>query len=103
MQSVTTPGVEGERIDCGEVTRRRGSGIAASWIETLRHESQVPAPTNDVYAASSPDERAQIERGLDAGLELYRELLQSSDIRVKLGERAADDDRIYPLGLAALP
>jgi hypothetical protein len=103
LQSVTTLGVKGEPIDYGRVTQLRGSGIAASWIETLPYKSQVLALTNDVYAALSPDERAQIEKGLDAKLKLYRELLQSSDIWVKLSERSADDDRVYPLELAALP
>jgi serine/threonine-protein kinase PpkA len=103
LQSVTLVGVKGQDIDYGKVEQLRGSGIAASWLETLPYKSEILTLNNDLYASMSPDERSKIEKGLDARLENYRNLLANSDIWVKLSDRAPDDDKVYPLELVSLP
>jgi serine/threonine-protein kinase PpkA len=104
LQSVATIGAKGEPLSFERAEKLRGSGLAAAWIESLPYKSAILNLNDEVYAALSPGERSQIEQDLDAKLEVYRSLLETTDIWVKPnGERTPPGEELYPLELASLP
>lgn len=103
LQSVTLVGVKGQEIDYSKVQALKGSGLAAAWLESLPYKSAVLNLNDEMYAAMSPDDRAQIENGLKAKLQLYRDLLANADIWIRPREDSPNEDRFYPLELSSLP
>jgi hypothetical protein len=74
-----------------------------SWINSLPYKSAILEMSNELFEALSAEERANLEYEIEAKLQLYREINENSDLWVKLDERDASIDHVYPLSLTALP
>jgi serine/threonine-protein kinase PpkA len=104
LQSVATIGAKGEPLSFERAEKLRGSGLAAAWIESLPYKSAILNLNDETYAAIRVSERTEIEKDLDAKLEVYRSLLESTDIWVKSNlERTPPGEELYPLELTSLP
>ena len=81
----------------------KGAGLLDAFIESLPYKSDILSLSNEMYAAMTPTERAELERGLEAKLALYRIVNEDVDGWVKLNEGDDDAQKVYPLQLGALP
>jgi len=102
LQGIATTTAKGEEIIYENATDLKASGLLESWITSLPYKSDVQSMNNDYFASLSPDEKAGIERNLEAKLANYREI-SSSDRWVALNANDASTDNVYLLELVALP
>jgi serine/threonine-protein kinase PpkA len=105
LQGVVTQTTKGgdNKITMESATRLADSGLMPAWINSLPYKSAILEMSNELFEALSAEERANLEYEIEAKLQLYREINENSDLWVKLDERDASIDHVYPLSLTALP
>jgi len=81
----------------------KDAGLLDAFIASLPYKSDILNLSNEAYAAMTPAERADLQRGIDAKLELYRIVNEDVEGWVKLNETDDDSEKVYPLHIDALP
>jgi serine/threonine-protein kinase PpkA len=79
------------------------TNLLPSWIASLPYKSAVLSLSSAKYQAMTADERARLEQTVKSDLQLYRDTSNNDKLWIKLDERDADIDRVYPIPLFALP
>jgi len=103
LQAVVAASSKGEKVDAKRAEELVMSDLMPSWIESLPYKSAILNLSPEAYDELSPDEKTQIEQGVENLLAYYSEVLEDADKWHKLDERASSDDEVFPLSLEMLP
>jgi len=103
LQGVVTQSTKGNKITMTDAQKLADSGLMPSWINSLPYKSAILKMSNDMFAELTADERSALEYEIEGKLELYRIINENTDLWVKLDDRDANIDHVYPLSLSALP
>ncbi len=102
LQGVLALGTHGKEIDVKKAASLADTKLLPAWIEKLPYRSQVLGFSDAVIEGMSAEDKAVIERNLDAKLALYKELMET-DSWNELHEGDAPINHVHPLPLQNLP
>ena len=79
------------------------TNLLPSWIASLPYKSAVLALNSEKFQAMTADEKAKLEQMVKSNLQYYRDTSNNAGLWIKLDDRDADVERVYPMPLYALP
>lgn len=103
LQAILSQVATGQNADLARAETLQDSGVVPAWIASLPYRSTILDMSDALFESLSPDERAEMERALQAKYNLYVDLNGNLDKWVQLDPRAATDEWVYPLPLNMLP
>lgn len=101
LQTITT--VTALDVEVTRATALAQTNILPRWIEALPYKSEITSLRFSDFEEQTADKRQQLQVKLRSLVGLYRSILERREAWVKLNERMAVDDMVYPLPLDNLP
>lgn len=105
LQAILGEAAKGQDINFEKARKLVESNLLPKWIESLPYKSAILEMSDDKFEAMAPAERSELEKGLKAKLQLYKDISEKVDAWKPLSEQDQDANanKVYPLALDVLP
>lgn len=105
LQALLGEAAKGQDINFEKAKKLAESNLLPKWIESLPYKSTILEMSDDRFEAMTPAERSELEKGLKAKLQLYKDISEKVDAWKPLSEQDQDANanKVYPLPLDTLP
>lgn len=111
LKAIITQGVKGQTINFDKARTLAEAKLAGEekllpkWLEGLPYRSAIQDMSDEKFEAMTPTERSELDRGLRAKLQFYKEISEKVDAWQALNEQDKDVNasKVYPLKLDDLP
>jgi len=105
LQAILGEAAKGQDINFEKARKLAESNLLPKWIESLPYKSAILEMSDDKFEAMAPAERSELEKGLKAKLQLYKDISEKVDAWKPLSEQDQDANanKVYPLALDVLP
>ncbi|MDG4551125.1 MAG: VWA domain-containing protein [Candidatus Contendobacter sp.] len=105
LQAILGEAAKGQDINFEKAKKLAESNLLPKWIESLPYKSAILEMSDDKFEAMAPAERSELEKGLKAKLQLYKDISEKVDAWKSLSEQDQDANanKVYPLALDVLP
>jgi hypothetical protein len=105
LQAILGEAAKGQDINFEKAKKLAESNLLPKWIESLPYKSAILEMSDDKFEAMAPAQRSELEKGLKAKLQLYKDISEKVDAWKPLSEQDQDANanKVYPLALDVLP
>jgi len=105
LQAILGETAKGQDINFEKAKKLAESNLLPKWIESLPYKSTILEMNDDSFEAMAPAQRSELEKGLKAKLQLYKDISEKVDAWKSLSEQDQDANanKVYPLPLDVLP